>query len=91
MTEVMKSFFDRFRRCEAIKGESGAMAHKPVLLIASPGGSGNGMISCFEQLERLCRNLNASIFDFIGVNRWNKDYKLIAISDAAATMVRTIK
>jgi len=90
MTEVMKAFFDRFRRCEAIKGELGAMAHKPVLLIASPGGSGNGMISCFEQLERLCRNLNASIFDFIGVNRWNKDYKLIAISDAAATMVRTI-
>ncbi len=91
MTEVMKAFFDRFRRCEAWKGEMGAMANKPVLLIASPGGTGNGMISCLEQMERLCHHLNAKIYDFIGVNRWNKDYKLAAISEAAASMARTVK
>lgn len=91
MTEVMKAFFDRFRRCEAMKGEEGAIAGKYVLLIASPGGSGNGMISCLEQMERLCHHLGAKIFDYIGVNRWNKDYKLVSISEAAAAMVQTAK
>jgi multimeric flavodoxin WrbA len=90
MTEAMKAFFDRFRRCEAFRGEKGAIAGKPVLLVASPGGSGNGMISCLEQMERLCRHLSAKIYDFIGVNRWNKDYKLTAIEEAAASMVRSI-
>jgi multimeric flavodoxin WrbA len=91
MTEVMKAFFDRFRRCEARKGDLGAMAGKSVLLIASPGGSGNGMISCLEQMDRLCRHLYANIFDFVGVNRWNSEYKLVAISEAAAAMVRSVK
>jgi len=91
MTESMKAFFDRFRRCEAMKGENGAIAGKPVLLIASPGGTGNGMISCLEQMERLSHHLRAKIFDYIGVNRWNKDYKLVTISEAAAAMVNSIK
>lgn len=86
MTEIMKAFFDRFRRCEAFKGEQGAVAGKNVLLIASPGGSGNGLISCLEQMERLCRHLNTRIYDFVGVNRWNKEYKLTAIQKAASAM-----
>ena len=86
MTESMKAFFDRFRRCEAPRGDEGAMAGKPVLLVASPGGSGNGMLSCLEQMERLCKHLRARIFDYIGVNRWNKEYKLVAIRSAAKAM-----
>ena len=86
MTESMKAFFDRFRRCEAPRGDKGAMAGKPVLLVASPGGSGNGMLSCLEQMERLCRHLRARIFDYIGVNRWNVDYKLAAIRSAAKAL-----
>jgi multimeric flavodoxin WrbA len=91
MTEIMKAFFDRFRRCEALKREAGALFGKPVLLIASPGGSGNGMVSCFEQMERLCRSLGAKIFDYVGVNRWNREYKLVTIGEAAAAMVRSIQ
>ena len=91
MTEVMKAFFDRFRRCEALKGDKGALAGKRVLLVASPGGSGNGMISCLEQMERLCKHLRADIFDYVGVNRWNKDYKLVTIAEAAAAMVAAEK
>jgi multimeric flavodoxin WrbA len=87
MSEGMKSFFDRFRRCEAIKGEDGALAGKPVLLICSPGGSGNGMVSCFEQMERLCRHLGAAVFDFVGVSRRNREYKIPAIRAAAAALV----
>ena len=89
MTEAMKAFLDRFRRCEAMRGEAGAIAGKPVLLVASPGGSGNGMISCLEQMERLCRHLRADLYDFIGVNRWNREYKIAAIEEAAASMVRS--
>ena len=90
MTEIMKAFFDRFRRCEAFKGAKSALADKNVLLIASPGGSGNGLISCLEQMERLCRHLSAKIYDFVGVNRWNKEYKLAAIKEAAASMVKSV-
>ncbi|MDR2648459.1 MAG: flavodoxin family protein [Clostridiales bacterium] len=75
MAEGLKSFFDRLRRCENVIRGSGALAGKPVLLIASPGGSGNGALSCLEQMERFCRHTGAVIFDYISVNRWNQDYK----------------
>ena len=86
MSEAMKAFFDRYRRCEATKGENSALRGKQVLLVASPGGTGNGMVSCFEQMERLCRHLKAEVFDFVGVNRWNSAYKLVAIGSAAAAL-----
>lgn len=91
MSEAMKGFFDKFRRCEATRGDEGALAGKPVLLVVSPGGSGNGIINCLEQLERLYHHLHAKIFDYIGVNRWNREYKLISIKAAAKTMVSSIK
>jgi multimeric flavodoxin WrbA len=87
MSEAMKAFFDRYRRCESTKGEGSAMKGKRVLLVASPGGTGNGMVSCFEQMERLCHHLKAEIFDFVGVNRWNKDYKLVTVGAAARALV----
>jgi multimeric flavodoxin WrbA len=86
MTEAMKVFFDRYRRCEATKGDNSALRGKQVLLVASPGGTGNGMVSCFEQMERLCRHLRAEIFDYVGVNRWNAEYKLVTIKAAAAAL-----
>jgi len=36
------------------------------ILIASPGGSGNGMLTCLEQLDRFCRHTGAVILDYIG-------------------------
>jgi multimeric flavodoxin WrbA len=91
MAEALKSFFDRLRRCEATKQFKGRMsdsvfAGKQVLLVASPGGSGNGMLSCFEQMDRFCRHTGAVIFDYIGVNRWNSDYKKEAAYTAAKAM-----
>ena len=84
MAEGLKCFLDRLRRCEF--GEAGALSGKQVLLIASPGGTGNGMISCFAQMERFCRHMGALIFDFIGINRWNNDYKKLAAYAAARAM-----
>ena len=84
MAEGLKSFLDRLRRCEF--GQKGALSGKPVLLVASPGGTGNGLLSCMEQMDRFCRHTGAVIFDYIGINRWNNDYKRIAAYSAAKAM-----
>jgi multimeric flavodoxin WrbA len=80
-SEILKSFLDRLRRCEFNQNET--LRNKQVLLIASPGGSGNGMLTCLEQMDRFCRHTGAIIFDYIGVNRWNSDYKREAAKAAA--------
>jgi multimeric flavodoxin WrbA len=84
MAEGLKSFFDRLRRCEF--GQNGALSGKQALLVASPGGTGNGMLSCLEQMDRFCRHTGAVIFDYIGTNRWNHDYKKSAAYAAARAM-----
>lgn len=84
MAEGLKCFLDRLRRCEF--GKSGALSGKQILLAASPGGSGNGMLTCLEQMDRFCRHTGAVIFDYIGVNRWNSDYKRKAAYSAAKAM-----
>jgi multimeric flavodoxin WrbA len=89
MAEGLKSFMDRLRRCEASKRFSGGGASKSILsgkqtlLVASPGGSGNGALSCLEQMDRFARHTEAVIFDYIVVNRWNQDYKRKAAYAAA--------
>jgi len=80
-SEALKSFTDRLRRCQF--GQAGILSNKQVLIISSPGGSGNGLLSSFEQLDRFCRHTGAVIFDYIGVNRWNSDYKKLAAKAAA--------
>jgi Multimeric flavodoxin WrbA len=84
MAEGLKCFLDRLRRCEF--GKTGALSGKQILLVASPGGTGNGMLSCLEQMERFCRHTGANVFDMIGINRWNNDYKGAAAYAAARAM-----
>ncbi|GHV33907.1 flavodoxin family protein [Clostridia bacterium] len=89
MAEGLKSFLDRFRRCEHSVGfndHKGAVAGKPVLLVASPGGGGRGALTTLQQLERFCDHTGAKVFDHIGVNRWNSDYKREAAYAAAKAM-----
>ncbi|MDR3248344.1 MAG: flavodoxin family protein [Treponema sp.] len=88
MAEGLKSFFDRLRRCEATKQFNGKAADsifagKQVLLVASPGGTGNGALTCLEQMDRFCRHTGAVIFDYVTINRWNNDYKKQAAYSAA--------
>ena len=82
--ESLKSFMDKLRRCEF--GQNGVLSGKQILLVAVPGGSGNGLLSCLEQMDRFCRHTNAIIFDYIGVNRWSSDYKKMAAYSAAKAM-----
>jgi multimeric flavodoxin WrbA len=85
MAEALKSFLDRLRRCE-FRREDGVLAGKPVLLVASAGGSGNGITSCIDQMDRFCQHTAAAVFDRIGVNRWNSDYKELAAYAAAKAL-----
>ena len=74
-SDSLKAFLDRIRRCDIFK--QGVLFEKQTLLIASAGGSGRGLLTCFEQMERFCRNTGAVVFDYVGVNRWNSDYKYL--------------
>ena len=82
--EAMKGCLDRLRRCHF--GQNGILSGKPVLLVASPGGSGNGALTCLDQMDRFCRHTGAVIYDHISVNRWNNDYKKQAAYAAAKAM-----
>lgn len=84
-SEALKSFLDRFRRCEAVK-EKTALTGKEVLLIAAPGGSGNGLLTCLGQMERAVQHMRGHVFDYIGVNRWDREYKLKAIEAPAEAL-----
>ena len=84
ITEGLKNFLDRLRRCEA--GPDGALSGKQVLLVASAGGSGRGLISCIEQLDRFCQHTSAVIYDMIGINRWNAEYKMQTVYSAAKAL-----
>jgi multimeric flavodoxin WrbA len=83
-SEALKCFLDRLRRCQF--GQSGQLRDKQVLLVASAGGTGKGLLIALEQLDRFCRHTGAVIFDYIGVNRWNCDYKRAAAQAAARAL-----
>lgn len=86
LSESTKAFTDRLRRCEATRGAESALSGKPVIVVAAAGGSGNGMITCLASLERWVEHVRARKFDFIPVNRWSREYKLVAIQAAAEAM-----
>lgn len=86
LSESMKALTDRLRRCEATRGEESGFAGKPVMIVAAAGGSGNGMITCLASLERWIEHVRARKWDFIPVNRWNREYKLKTIQAAAKAM-----
>jgi multimeric flavodoxin WrbA len=88
LSESLKNFTDRLRRCEALRGDESGLQQKPILAIAAAGGSGNGMMTCLASLERWIEHVRARKWDFIPVNRWSREYKLEAIRAAAEAMIR---
>lgn len=87
-SERMKYFLDRFRRCEAFNSAGSAAAGKQIDLIAAAGGSGNGTVSCLEEMEMWCRHVGAVPKERIGVNRFNRAAVLPVITDSAARFVK---
>lgn len=91
MSESAKSFTDRLRRCEGTRTGNEAtkgLMGKPVIAVAAAGGSGGGMITCLLTMEQWIQHVRARVWDLIPVNRWSRDYKLVAIREAARAMVR---
>ncbi len=88
MSESAKALADRLRRCEATRGEASGLWGKPVIAVAAAGDSGNGMITCLLSMERWIEHIRARKFDLIPVNRWSREYKLVAICEAARAMVQ---
>ncbi len=86
MSESMKTFTDRLRRCEAFKKDDPFISGKPVICVAAAGGSGNGCIACLANMERFVDHLKGVKYDLIGITRRNKEYKLKAIYEAARQM-----
>ncbi len=88
MSESAKAFMDRLRRCEATRGGESGLSGKPVIAVAAAGDSGNGMITCLLSMERWIEHVQARKFDLIPVNRWSREYKLVAIREAGRAMVQ---
>ncbi len=90
MSESAKAFIDRVRRCEALKKDSRYIAGKPIICVAAAGGSGNGCMTCLGTMERFVEHVRGDKFDFIGVTRKNREYKLRTIREAVRTMAESV-
>jgi len=88
MSESAKNFIDRLRRCEAINGDKNILAGKPIICIAAAGGSGNGTISCLESMDRFVNHIRGIKYDFIGITRSSREYKLTTIKEATRSMAK---
>lgn len=88
MSESAKAFTDRLRRCEAVRRDESCLSGKPVIAVAAAGGSGNGTITCLLSMERWIQHLRGQVFDLVPVKRWTREHKLVAIREAARTMVQ---
>ena len=100
VSEEMKIFLDKFRRCQATKqwdeeSEKSFLVGKPSILVASAGGGGGGIVNTFHQMERALQHMGGfewplereGVFDYIAVNRWNQEYKRKALEAAIVEMV----
>jgi len=102
VSEEMKVFLDKFRRCQATKQwdsrvqEVSFLKDKPSIVVAVAGGGGGGIISSFENMERIINHMDGDswsrettgIFDWIAVNRWNQDYKRDAFASALTRLIQ---
>jgi NAD(P)H-dependent FMN reductase len=102
ISEEMKIFFDKLRRCQATKQwdsreeEVSFLKGKPSIMVASAGGGGGGILSCLQDMERAISQMSGDewprelrgIFDYIAVNRWNQAYKREALAAAVREIIK---
>lgn len=85
LTECMKAFIDRLRRCEATHNHF--LAEKRCLLVACAGGTGRGTVECLQHLEQALTHMGMRAYDRIPVIRYNVDYMMPALEQAGAVYV----
>lgn len=86
LSEVLKSYLDRLRRCEFTFADS-KLAGTPVLLMAAAGGGGGGGPTALHALEVYCNHLRLPVFDWLVLTRRNRDYMLVAAQAAGEALV----
>ena len=80
MTECMKAFIDRLRRCETAHNHF--LKGKRCFLIACAGGTGVGAIECLHQMEESIKHMGMRAYDRVPVIRFNQDYMIPALETA---------
>lgn len=88
LTECMKAFVDRLRRCEAMHNHF--LAEKRCVLIACAGGTGRGTIECLKNMELALTHMGMRAYDRIPVNRYNMPYMLPALETAGETYMERL-
>lgn len=67
MTECMKAFLDRLRRCET--AHNGYLVGKRCFLIACAGGTGRGVTQCLIHMEEALEHMKMRAYDRIPADR----------------------
>lgn len=83
ITECMKAFFDRLRRCETAHNR--LLHGKRCLLVACAGGTGLGAIECLYHMEQTLSHMGMRAYDRLPIIRYNKEYMLDALVKAGKT------
>ncbi len=89
MTEQLKTFVDRLRRCENSHDDH-RLGQKHVMLVACAGGSGNGAIECLDSMEDCMRHMGLRTCERLPVIRFNQAYMLPALEQAGAAFARLL-
>ncbi len=89
LTECMKAFIDRLRRCEATHNHF--LKDKRCILVACAGGTGRGTLECLQNMETALTHMGMRAYDRIPVNRYNKDYIMPALEKAGETYAKRLE
>lgn len=89
LTECMKAFMDRLRRCEATHNHF--LDQKRCVLVACAGGTGRGTLECLQNMELALTHMGMRAYDRIPVNRYNKDYVLPALEKAGEVYAQRLE
>ena len=90
LTECMKAFLDRLRRCEAFKPGS-IVKGKRCFLAACAGGTGMGAVECLHKLEDTLKHMEMRACDRVPVMRFNQSYMLPALEQAGANYAQKLR
>ena len=77
MSERLKSFLDRLRRCEASCNHH--LKGKECMLVACAGGSGRGAIECLWHMEDTLGHMGMKTLERLPVIRFNREYMIPAL------------
>ena len=91
VAEVVKSFFDRLRRCERAGPGEPQVEGRWVLGIAAAGGGGGGGPTCLVAMERYYAHLGLAVFDQMIVTRRSAPYMLTAARAAGEAFVKHVQ